>query len=142
MSIMDSNPDGILDSESVSVIRSEERLDVTTVRTASERLRIRKVIVTEERTVTVQLRREELVIDREPLEGVVADHPGNDEPAAPVTLVLFAEVPVVTTSIAPVERVSVVVDRVTDLRTVTESVRKERVDVHRSVSDLLDGNAE
>ncbi|WKK71888.1 DUF2382 domain-containing protein [Rathayibacter oskolensis] len=62
-------------SDPVSVIRSEERLEVTTVRTATERVRIRRVIVTEERTVTVSLRREELVIEREPLDGAVGDSP-------------------------------------------------------------------
>lgn len=35
-----------------------------------------------------------------------------------------------------------IVDRITAMRTVTDSVRKERVDVQRSVSALLDENAE
>ncbi|MWV50670.1 DUF2382 domain-containing protein [Rathayibacter sp. VKM Ac-2803] len=126
-------------SDPVSVIRSEERLEVTTVRIATERLRIRRVIVTEERTVTVRLRREELVIEREPVES----SPVGDSPVAgPVTMVLHAEEPVVTTRVVPVERVSVIVDRITAMRTVSDSVRKERVDVHRSVSALLDENAE
>lgn len=55
--------------EPITVVRSEERLDVTTVRTLTERLRVRKVIVTEERTITVTLRREEFVLEREPLDG-------------------------------------------------------------------------
>ncbi|QHC67322.1 DUF2382 domain-containing protein [Rathayibacter sp. VKM Ac-2759] len=125
-------------SDPVSVIRSEERLEVTTVRTATERVRIRRVIVTEERTVTVPLRREELVIEREPLDGAVGDSPATD----PITLILHAEEPVITTRVVPVERVSVIVDRITAMRTVTDSVRKERVDVQRSVSALLDENAE
>ncbi|SMH32616.1 conserved domain-containing protein [Rathayibacter oskolensis] len=125
--------------EQVSVIRSEERLDVTTVRTATERVRIRRVIVTEERTVTLQVRREELVIEREPLEGTVS---GGEAAPAPLTFVLHAEQPVVTTRVVPVERVHVIVDRITAMRSVSESVRKERVELHRSVSDLLDGNAE
>lgn len=123
----------------VTVIRSEERLDVSTVRTATERVRIRKVVVTEERTVTVQVRREELVVEREPLDGPLE---GDGAPPEPLVIVLHAEVPVVSTRVVPVERVSVVVDRITAMRTVTEELRHERVDVHRSVSDLLDGNAE
>lgn len=123
----------------VTVIRSEERLGVSTVRTATERVRIRTVIVTEERTVTVQVRREELVIEREPLDGPLE---GDGEPPEPLVIVLHAEVPVVSTRVVPVERVSVVVDRITAMRSVSEEVRRERVDVHRSVSDLLDSGAE
>lgn len=123
----------------VTVIRSEERLDVTTVRTATERLRIRKVIVTEERTVTLQVRREELVIEREPLEGTVS---GEATPPSPLTFVLHAEQPIVATRVVPVERVSVIVDRITEMRSVTDSVRRERVEMSRSVSERSDENAE
>lgn len=122
--------------ERVSVIRSEERLRVGTVRVASERVRIRRVVVTEERTVTVQVRREELVIEREPLDGPLE---GGGEPPEPLTFVLHAEVPVVTTRVVPVERVSVVVDRITAMRTVSEEVRAERVDV---AQDPLGGDPE
>jgi uncharacterized protein (TIGR02271 family) len=126
--------------EPVSVIRSEERLSVTTVRTATERIRIRKVVVTDERTITVQLRREELVIEREPLD---APQQADDaEPPAPITLVLHAEQPVLTTRVVPTERVSVLVDRIVQMRTVSDSVRSERVDVQTSVRDRLDGDAE
>jgi len=126
--------------DSVSVIRSEERLSATTVRTATERVRIRKVVVTDERTITVQLRREELVIEREPLD---APHQADDsEPPAPITLVLHAEQPILTTRIVPTERVSVLVDRIVQMRTVTDSVDKERVDVQTSIRDRLDGDAE
>lgn len=52
--------------DAVTVTRSEERLDVHTVRTPTEKIRIRKVIVTEERTLTLTLRREEIIVDRAP----------------------------------------------------------------------------
>ncbi|OOB92131.1 YsnF/AvaK domain-containing protein [Rathayibacter sp. VKM Ac-2630] len=127
--------------DAVTVIRSEERLSATTVRTATERVRIRRVVVTEERTVTVQLRREELVIEREPIDGDAG--PASDaEPPAPITLVLHAEELVPTTRVVPVERVSVLVDRIVEMRTVSDSVQKERVDVQTSVRDRLDGDAE
>lgn len=126
--------------DAVTVIRSEERLSATTVRTATERVRIRRVVVTEERTVTVPLRREELVIEREPIDGA---GPAIDaEPPAPITFVLHAEEFVPTTRVVPVERVSVLVDRIVAMRTVSDSVRKERVDVQTSVRDRLDGDAE
>lgn len=126
--------------DAVTVIRSEERLSATTVRTATERVRIRRVVVTEERTVTVPLRREELVIEREPIDGA---GPAIDaEPPTPITFVLHAEELVPTTRVVPVERVSVLVDRIVEMRTVSDSVRKERVDVQTSVRDRLDGDAE
>jgi uncharacterized protein (TIGR02271 family) len=126
--------------DAVTVIRSEERLSATTVRTATERVRIRRVVVTEERTVTVPLRREELVIEREPIDGA---GPAIDaEPPAPIIFVLHAEEFVPTTRVVPVERVSVLVDRIVAMRTVSDSVRKERVDVQTSVRDRLDGDAE
>ncbi|WP_230672457.1 YsnF/AvaK domain-containing protein [Rathayibacter sp. Leaf248] len=126
--------------DAVTVIRSEERLSATTARTATERVRIRRVVVTEERTVTVPLRREELVIEREPIDGA---GPAIDaEPPAPITFVLHAEELVPTTRVVPVERVSVLVDRIVEMRTVSDSVRKERIDVQTSVRDRLDGDAE
>jgi uncharacterized protein (TIGR02271 family) len=112
----------------ITVVRSEERLDVTTVWTPTERLRVRKVVVTEERTITVTLRREELVIEREPLDGAREVEPSRDGPE-PITLVLHAEEPVLSTRVVPVERVHVVIDRILALQTVTEPVRAERVDV-------------
>ncbi|TCL79391.1 MULTISPECIES: YsnF/AvaK domain-containing protein [unclassified Rathayibacter] len=128
--------------EPITVIRSEERLDVTTVWTPMERLRVRKVVVTEERTITVTLRREELVIERESLEqppdGAGLGPRGAD--SEPITLVLHAEQPVLTTRVLPVERVHVVIDRILEMRSATETIRKERVDV-RTVANLLDDNA-
>lgn len=129
--------------EPVTVVRSEERLDVTTVWTPTERLRIRKVIVTEERTVTVTLRREELVIEREPFNGPLDDATLGpvDKSPEPITLILHAEEPVISARVVPVERVSVVIDRIVAMRSTTEMIRKERVEI-RTVPQLLDDNAE
>jgi uncharacterized protein (TIGR02271 family) len=124
----------------ITVVRSEERLDVTTVWTPTERLRVRKVIVTEERTITVTLRREELVIERERLDGPPEIEPSADTPE-PITLVLHAEEPVLSTRVVPVERVHVMIDRIVAMKSTTETIRKERVDV-RTVPQLLDDNAE
>jgi uncharacterized protein (TIGR02271 family) len=130
--------------ERITVIRSEERLDVTTAWTPTERLRVRKVVVTEERTVTVTLRREELVIEREPLDPVHldgAEGPSSGATPESITLVLHAEEPVLTTRVVPVERVHVMIDRIVAMQSTTETMRKERVDV-RTVPQLLDDNAE
>ncbi|QHC68872.1 DUF2382 domain-containing protein (plasmid) [Rathayibacter sp. VKM Ac-2759] len=117
--------------EPITVVRSEERLDVTTVWTPTERLRVRKVIVTEERTITVTLRREELVIEREALETLPdgADLGSQESAPEPITLVLHAEEPVLTTRVIPVERVHVMIDRIVAMQSATEEVRKERVDI-------------
>ncbi|AND17644.1 YsnF/AvaK domain-containing protein [Rathayibacter tritici] len=133
--------------EPITVVRSEERLDVTTVRTLTERLRVRKVIVTEERTITVTLRREEFVLEREPLEREPLDGPleggehGAEGAPESITLVLHAEEPVLRTRVVPVERVHVMIDRIRALHSATGTIRKERVDIH-AVPQLLDDNAE
>ncbi|PPF24227.1 hypothetical protein C5D07_01425 [Rathayibacter tritici] len=128
--------------EPITVVRSEERLDVTTVRTLTERLRVRKVIVTEERTITVTLRREEFVLEREPLDGPLegGEHGAEGAPES-ITLVLHAEEPVLRTRVVPVERVHVMIDRIRALHSATGTIRKERVDIH-AVPQLLDDNAE
>src|SRR6478752_9481113 len=50
------------------VVLTEEQLLVDTERVPAQRVRLRKEIVTEEVTVTVVLRHEELVIEREPIQ--------------------------------------------------------------------------
>lgn len=129
--------------EPITVVRSEERLDVRTVYTPTERLRIRKVIVTEERTVTVTLRREELVLEHEPLGASLdgGELGSSKESPEPVTLVLHAEEPVLTTRVVPVERVHVAIDRIVAMQSTTETVRKERVDI-RTEPQILDDNAD
>lgn len=122
------------EQQPIKVLRSEERLSTTTVRTATERVRIRKVIVTEERTITVQLRREELVLEREPFDGSAV---GNEDPPAPITFVLHEEQPVITTEVVPVERVSIIVDQIVQLQSVSDSVRKERIEVQRTAQNTL-----
>jgi len=124
------------DDEPTEVVRHEEQLSVGTRATATERVRVRKRVVTEDVTLTVTLRREELVIDRERIDE------GSARVAAPaefplaqdggeVDFVLHAEEPVVTKRVVPVERVSLRRETTTEDRHVTDTVRKERVDVDR-----------
>jgi stress response protein YsnF len=131
------------DADAVEVIRSEQRLVAGVERRVGGRVRIAKRVVTEERTVTVTVRREELVVEHLPVPGTDArtdTEPGTsrtpDVPPAPhgsdavVTLVLSEEVPEVSVRVVPRERVRAYVDRVTTLEVVTEDVDLERVDVH------------
>jgi uncharacterized protein (TIGR02271 family) len=118
-------------ADAVEVVRSEQRLVAGVERRVSGRVRVAKRVVTEERTLTVTVRREELVVEHLPALGDDADGvpaaAHGDAPA--VTLVLSEEVPDVTVRVVPRERVRVHVDRVTVDEVVTDDVARERVDV-------------
>jgi len=120
-------PDG-----TVEVTRSAEQLRVSTQTVPVGRMRVRKRIVTEEQTVTVQVRREEFVL--EPVAASAADP--HDEPTdytlgtqQSLVMVLYTERPVVSTEVVPVERVTVHVDVTTASQVVAATVRHEEVAV-------------
>ncbi|RIX30782.1 DUF2382 domain-containing protein [Amnibacterium setariae] len=122
-----SGPDAPAEEAGV-MTASEERLRVETERVPRTRVRLQKVVVTEQRTLTVPVRREEYRLIREPIEG-----------AAPVEgavigpeeqeVVLYEERVVVTTEVVPVERIRLVKEEVVDRREVTGEVRRERIDL-------------
>jgi len=131
-----SQPIAVGEDAAAEVIRHEEQLSVGTRAEATERVRVRKHVVTEEVTLTVQLRREELVIDRAPIaEGAPGLSAPSEFPLAEdggeVEFVLHAEEPVVTKKIVAVERVRLNRETTTEDRHVTDTVRKERVDVEQ-----------
>lgn len=116
------------------MIRSEEELRVSTTRRSAGRVRLRKVIVTEDVTVNVTVRREELRL--EPVTGSADVVPGETVPAsldesgeALYEVTLYEEVPVVETRVVPRERISVRKVVVNEERTLTEPVRSERVEL-------------
>lgn len=125
-------------SSAASIVRSEEQAHVRTVSTPRSRLRIQKVIVTEERTITVQVRREELRVTEYPASDILADATGNAS-TAPVTthdadfdLVLSEEQIEIHTRIVPVERVRVTRTPVVIPTEVTVTLRQEQADIdHR-----------
>jgi uncharacterized protein (TIGR02271 family) len=125
------------DPGQVAVTRSEEHLSVRTIRTPTERVRIRKVIITEERTVTIPVRREEVLIEREPLAPGTS---GSSVAAHPITIILHAEEPVISTRVIPVERVHVLVDTITQMTSVTDNVRAERVEIRQTITEHLDND--
>jgi uncharacterized protein (TIGR02271 family) len=126
-------------TEEVSVIRSEERLR-TGIRTIPvERVRMRKVIVTEERTITVIVRREELQLVRDPIDHSTpdADTPVDRTPDTAHTMVLHEERIEVIRTVVPVERVTLVKETFSGEQTVTGTIRKEQVEfVHALDSPL------
>ena len=117
--------------EDVEITLSEERLQVRTRRVPTERVRMRKRIVTDEVTLTVTVQREELVVEREPLaaDGAVGDVPEAVGTGEGAEFVLYAEEPVVERRIVPVERVRVSRGEVTETRQVFDQVRRERFEV-------------
>ncbi|MCU1575167.1 MAG: hypothetical protein JWO93_3249 [Micrococcaceae bacterium] len=120
------------DVEGSGMVRSEERLRVGTQWTATERVRLRKRIVTEMVTITqtVPVRREVLDIDREPVTDstdVGSALPG-DLPEG-LEIILREERPVVRMESVAIERVRVHKDTVQAQASFTDQLRKERIEV-------------
>lgn len=116
------------EADRTGLTRSEERLRVGTETVPIERVRLERVVVTEERTVTVEVSREEIRLSREPItgsEGALGARAGD---RAPIVVVLHEEQVVVTKTVVPVERVTLHVDVVTDERQISESLRREQIE--------------
>ncbi|TSE00094.1 DUF2382 domain-containing protein [Skermania sp. ID1734] len=118
--------------------RSEERLNVETERQAAGTARLRKYVVTEKQSVTVPVTREEVRVEREPIrEGSATGTTKIGEDTHEVTL--HEDRVNVTKESVPVERVRLAVDEVEDKQTVTDTVRKEKIDTegihHRDTRD-------
>lgn len=111
------------------MVRSEERLRVGTERYEAARVRLRKYVVTEDATVTVPLRREELRVEVEPITTATLD--GSEDGSLfreeSVEIVLREEQAVVRKETVEVERVRMQKAAVAGRATVREEVRKERI---------------
>ena len=114
---------------------SEERLHVETERVPRSSVRLQKVVITEQRTVTVPVRREEYRLIREPItdaEPVAGGTIGPDEQE----VVLYEERVVVTTEVVPVERIRLVKEEVLDTREISGEVRRERIDLVDTAAEV------
>jgi uncharacterized protein (TIGR02271 family) len=113
-----------------AMTRSEEELRVGTERREAGRARLRKYVVTETEQRTVPVRREEVRVEREPItEGNVdqaLDGPEISEEEHEV--VLHEERPVVEKEVVAKERVRLTAEEHTDEETVSEDLRKERIE--------------
>ena len=112
-----------------AMIRSEERLRAGTETVESGRVSLHKYVVTEEQQVTVPVRHEEARVVREPIaEGESGPATGElgDEDRE---VVLHEERPVVSKETVPVERVGLETETVRGEEQVSETVRKEQVEV-------------
>jgi uncharacterized protein (TIGR02271 family) len=123
------SPTAATTDEPVSLVRSEERLLVGRETRASERVLFRKHVVSEDVTRTVTLRREELVVEHEPITDAGVETDGHDPSThEELEIVLHEERVEVRTVVVPVERVRVRVVRVEGERTVTEVLRREQIE--------------
>ena len=114
-----------------AMTRSEEEVSVGTAERESGRARLRKYVVEEEVTKTVPVRREEVRVEREPVTdanaGAALDGPAISEEEHEV--VLHEEEPVVEKRAVPKERVRLDKETVTDEQQVSETARKEQIDI-------------
>jgi uncharacterized protein (TIGR02271 family) len=114
-----------------AMTRSEEELQVGKTQRESGRARLRKYVVEDEVTETVPVQREEVRIEREPITDANIDS-ATEGPAISDEeheVVLHEEEVVAEKRAVPKERIRLDKDTVTDERQVSETVRKEEIDV-------------
>jgi uncharacterized protein (TIGR02271 family) len=114
-----------------AMTRSEEELNVGKAERESGRVRLRKYVVEDEVTQTVPVRREEVRVEREPITDANVDD-ALDGPAISDEeheIVLHEEEPVAEKRAVPKERVRLDKDVTTEERQVSDTVRKEQVEV-------------
>jgi uncharacterized protein (TIGR02271 family) len=114
-----------------AMTRSEEELRVGTTEREAGRARLRKYVVEDEVTRTVPVRREEVRVEREPITdaNVGAATDGPEISSEEHEVVLHEEEPVAEKRTVPKERVRLDKDVRTEQREVSDTVRKEQVDV-------------
>jgi len=121
-------------TDTTSVVRAEEEVEVDKVRREAGRVRLRKYVVTEDVNLTVPVRKEVARVVREPVDGDATaagasiDADGTDE-----EVVLSEEEIVVDKNVVAKERVGIETETITEQETVSETVRKEKVDVEGDV---------
>ncbi|TCK00986.1 DUF2382 domain-containing protein [Nocardia alba] len=108
-----------------SMVRSEEQLRVDTESEEVGTARLHKTVVNEEQTFTVPVTHEEVHIEREPIIDRTGRATISEEDRE---VVLHADQVHVEKETVPVERVRLAVDEVADEKTISETVRQERVE--------------
>lgn len=126
--------DPTLPQTAPELVLREERLALGADRVPVERVRLQRRITTEVRQVDVTVRREELVLERSPLDdGTTGSRaPGQSQP---LVIVLSEEVPVVQVVTRPYERVSVHVD------SVVTGEQQVSASLGREVAELVEDGA-
>jgi len=113
-----------------AMTRSEEQLQVGTERVATGRVRLRKYVETENVQQTVPVTKEKVVVEREPITEENRDEAlsGPDLSEAEHEVTTYEERPVIRKETVPVERVRLTTEAETGEETVSETVRKERIE--------------
>jgi uncharacterized protein (TIGR02271 family) len=128
---LDTSMESDLESERVMELR-EEQLDVHTERMQTGEVQLRKEIVTESRTVEVPVTREEIVVERRPLEGAAQegslDTAGLDSEKE-IRIPVSEEFVHIDKKVVPREEIRVSKEKITDTKSVTEDVRHEEAHV-------------
>jgi len=120
--------------------RSEEQLNVGTQRVEAGRAKLRKFVVTEQQSVTVPVSHEEVKVVREPLQpGDSLDGATIGEDSIEVTL--MQDKVQVDKQVVGVEKVKLATATVTEQQQVSDSVRKEQIEVDGDTAGTLDPNA-
>jgi uncharacterized protein (TIGR02271 family) len=115
--------------EAAAVTRSEEELHVGKERVEAGAIRLRKWVETEQVNVPVELRKEKVSVEREPIDREVSAGEIGDEE---VEVTVSEEKPVIEKRAVAKERVTVGREVETEHETVGGEVRKERVEVDDS----------
>lgn len=114
-------------TEEATMTRFEERIHVGTERAEAGRVHLRKHVDTEEFQQTVPLTREEITVEREPVEDSGLGDTRMEAEDQEITL--YEEHATVSKESVPVERVRVVKNEVTEQQTVRGERRTERVEL-------------
>ncbi|MGO4956752.1 DUF2382 domain-containing protein [Luteococcus sp. Sow4_B9] len=121
--------------DGVEVTRHEERIVAHAEKHEWATVKVTRRIVTEERTITIPVRREELVVEY-PDESVPAAHPSTVRGSTDTvnsrvvaTHVLHQEVPRVVVDTVPYEEVQLIVDTQRSAVEVEETLAKERLSI-------------
>ena len=123
------------------IVRHEEQLDVGTEQREVGTVRLRKYVTEEQQSVDVPVTREEVRVERRPVEGKAAVVDGDPIGEAEQEVTLHEEVPVVAKETHAVEEVRLSREQVQDTERVTDTVRKEHVDVDRDGDLRGDGRS-
>ncbi len=115
------------DSTGGSVVRSEEKLQVGKRDVEAGRMRLRKWVETEDESLDVDLKRETARVTREPMDEVVS---GGEIGEEEIEVPLHREEAVVQKEVVAKERITLEKEIETETETVSDDVRKERVEVN------------
>ena len=118
-------------AEDGSVVRHEERLNVGKERVETGRVRIRKHIVHDTETVEVPVEREEIHVERVPLdEKVAGDDVKLSEGAQDI--VTHEERPTIDKETVAAEKIKIGKETIQDTQTVSGKVAKEQIDIDQA----------